>query len=75
MFKQALLATHEDFTEGSLNRGAIVLLAIPMILAMVMEPLFGIRDVFFVSPLGSMPWRRSASPNRYSPLYSGWPSG
>lgn len=52
MLKEALLGTHQDFTEGSLNR-AIVLLAIPMILEMVMESLFGIVDVFFVSKLGS----------------------
>jgi putative MATE family efflux protein len=52
MLKEALLGTHEDFTEGSLNR-AIVLLAIPMILEMAMESLFGIVDVFFVSRLGS----------------------
>ncbi len=52
MLKEALLGTHEDFTKGSLNR-AIVLLSIPMILEMVMESLFGIVDVFFVSRLGA----------------------
>ncbi|HMF74267.1 MAG TPA: MATE family efflux transporter, partial [Bryobacteraceae bacterium] len=51
MLKEALLGTHQDFTEGDLNR-AIVLLAIPMILEMAMESLFGIVDVFFVSRLG-----------------------
>ncbi|MGA8028966.1 MAG: MATE family efflux transporter [Bryobacteraceae bacterium] len=52
MLKEALLGTHQDFTEGNLNR-AIVLLSIPMILEMAMESLFGIVDVFFVARLGS----------------------
>ena len=52
MLKEALLGTHQDFTEGNLNR-AIVLLAIPMILEMAMESLFGIVDVFFVARLGA----------------------
>ncbi len=52
MLKEALFGSHQDYTEGSLNR-AIVLLSIPMILEMVMESLFGIVDVFFVSRLGA----------------------
>ena len=52
MLKEALFGTHQDFTEGNLNR-AIVLLAIPMILEMAMESLFGIVDVFFVARLGA----------------------
>jgi putative MATE family efflux protein len=51
MLKEALLGSHQDYTEGDLNR-AILLLAIPMILEMSMESLFGIVDVFFVSRLG-----------------------
>ncbi len=52
MLREALFGTHQDFTTGSINR-AITLLAIPMILEMVMESLFGLVDVFFVSRLGS----------------------
>ncbi len=52
MLKEALFGTQQDFTEGNLNR-AIVLLAIPMILEMVMESLFGVVDVFFVARLGA----------------------
>jgi putative MATE family efflux protein len=52
MLKEALFGTHQNFTEGDLNR-AIVLLAIPMILEMAMESLFGIVDVFFVARLGA----------------------
>jgi putative MATE family efflux protein len=52
MLKEALFGSGQDFTEGNLNR-AIFLLSIPMILEMVMESLFGIVDVFFVSRLGA----------------------
>jgi putative MATE family efflux protein len=51
MLKEALFGTNHDFTEGDMNR-AIILLAIPMILEMCMESLFGVVDVFFVSRLG-----------------------
>jgi len=50
--RQAVHGSQEDFTEGRLSR-AIVLLAIPMVLEMVMESVFAICDVFFVSRLGA----------------------
>jgi len=49
--REALAGTHRDYTEGSISR-AITLLAIPMVLEMVMESLFGVTDMFWVSHLG-----------------------
>lgn len=48
----AIRGTHQDFTEGSISR-AVFLLATPMVLEMMMEALFAIVDVFWVTRLGS----------------------
>src|SRR5580765_3619202 len=50
--REALRGSQQDFTTGSLNR-AILLLAIPMVLEMVLESLFAVVDVFFVGRLGA----------------------
>jgi len=50
--REAIRGSHQDFTTGSLNR-AILLLAIPMILEMVLESLFAVVDVFWVGRVGS----------------------
>ncbi len=50
--REALRGSHQDYTQGSLNR-SILLLAIPMVLEMVLESLFAVVDVFFVGRLGS----------------------
>ena len=51
LIREALAGSGRDFTEGSLRR-SIVVLAIPMILEMLMESLFGVVDMFFVARLG-----------------------
>jgi len=50
--REAVRGSHQDFTTGSLNR-AILLLAIPMVLEMVLESLFAVVDVFWVARLGA----------------------
>jgi len=49
--REALRGSQRNYTEGPIGR-AILILAIPMVLEMVMESVFVICDVFFVSRLG-----------------------
>ncbi|HUS86247.1 MAG TPA: MATE family efflux transporter [Bacteroidales bacterium] len=48
---EAISGTEQDFTEGKLSR-AIFLLSIPMVLEMIMESIFAVVDIYFVSKLG-----------------------
>ena len=49
---EAVSGTEQDFTEGRLSR-AIFLLSIPAVLEMIMESVFVIVDIWFVSKLGA----------------------
>ncbi len=50
LLKQSLKGGEHDYTQGSI-RGAIVLLAIPMILELSLESVFAVVDMYFVSHL------------------------
>jgi putative MATE family efflux protein len=50
--REALAGSRRDLTTAPLGR-AVFLLAIPMVLEMVMESIFAIADIFWVSKLGA----------------------
>ena len=49
--KEAIAGSDRDFTSDSIGK-ALFILSIPMVLEMIMESLFAVIDIFFVSKLG-----------------------
>jgi len=50
--REALRGSHGEYTEGPIGR-AILLLAVPMVLELLLESVFAVVDVFFVGRLGA----------------------
>jgi len=50
--KESLRGSHRSYTTGPIGR-SILLLAIPMVLEMMMESVFAVVDIFWVSHLGT----------------------
>src|SRR5678816_1457142 len=50
--KESIRGSHRNYTTGPIGR-SILLLAIPMVLEMLMESVFAVVDIYWVSHLGT----------------------